>query len=460
MSKFALKHTAVDVEKSVLGAAMLDEEACAEAVDLCKPGFFTDRHNDHEAIFNAICSLFRQGADVTLQTVQQEMDDPDPKYLMDLTAEVATTTGVEYEARILQEKWMARSARDVLQGARAHLDEGGDVFDTLGGVVQRLTQISMTESHDTHIERGAQQALERLQEWKEGTDSSIVPTGFPGLDDLIVGYPVGELTTFAAQTGAGKTSWIIQTVGTLARAWKGTDKTVLVFSAEMDQEQIAHRAASQIARVDLRALRERKASEDEYSRFEEALGLISRLNLHVDDTPKPTLQHIRARCQRLDAQHDLSFVAVDYDEKIDTEAETEENRVADIARDSKALAKRFSVPWVNLSQYSRNSYDTGVPQDGWLRYSGKKEQESALILHWYWPGYWVESKGYDPLEVEKYDQSAPGRGWIYCTKNRITGGEGTTKLYFKPEHTRFIDPMDPETSIEQHTNHDPREAQF
>jgi len=461
------RHTAYDVEKQLLGAAMIDADACATIVDLCEPSFFADRQHQHAEIFESIQHLFGRDGEAPLPAVTQ-VAEADAAYLTDLTASVATATGVEHGCRVLQEKWMARRGNEVLTGARQHLNDGGDVFETLGGVVRRLTKISMTESDETHIERGAQAALEDAKHWREGEVPGLIPTGLPGLDDVCDGYPVGELTTFAAQTGAGKTSFVVQTVATLARAWRGQDQACLIFSAEMDAKQIAQKAASQIAQVDLRGLRRGTASEDVYDRFEEALGLVSQLNLHVDDTAAPSMQHIRARCQRLDVQEGIGLVAVDYDEKVKGEGETEEQRVASIAEGSKAMAKRLQVPWINLSQYSRNATgDMETPSDGWLRYSGKKEQESALILHWYWPGYWVETKGKDPLTVPNYDEGQPGKGWIYVTKNRITGGTGATKLYFRQQHTRFIDPLDPETDIEpgqldDHSNgaYAPKDLQF
>jgi replicative DNA helicase len=440
-----MPHTAYDVERQVLGAAMMDADACATIVDLCEPGFFAERSNGHAEVFEAIRALFGEDGEAPLPAVTQRLDDADPAYLTDLTAKVGTAAGVEHSCRVLQEKWMARKAKDVLRGADGYLDEGGDVFETLGGVVRRLTEISMTESDETHIRRGAQAALEDTQSWREGETPGLIPTGLPGLDDICDGFPVGELTTFAAQTGAGKTSFIVQVVVTLARAWAEKDQALLIFSAEMDAKQIAQKAASQIAEVDLRELRRGGATDEDYQAFEDALGLVSRLNVHVDDTGSPTMQHIRARCQRIDVQHGLGFVAVDYDEKVRGEGETEEQRVASIAEGSKTMAKRLDVPWVNLSQYSRKSAgEMGTPQNGWLRYSGKKEQESALIMHWQWPGYWVETQGEDPMMVEGYDGEEPGKGWMYVTKNRITGGTGAAKLYFEQEHTRFIDPKDPE----------------
>jgi len=445
-------HTAHDLERVVLGAAMIDTEACATVVDLCDAGFFADRAHHHREIFEAIAGLFGRDGEAPLPAVQQRLADAgvevEPTYLTDLTAEVGATTGIERHARVLQEKHMARQGRRVLEKAKGHLDDGGDVFRTLGGVVDRLTKISMTESDQTHIKHGAEQALQSLREWEKGEVTGLVPTGFPGLDDICDGYPVGELTTFAAHTGAGKTSFLVQTVATLARAWEEEEKALLIFSAEMDKEQIAQKAASQIAEVNLRELRRGTAPDEDYQAMERALGLVSGLRLHVDDTASPSMQHIRARCQRIDAQTDrsgeLAFVALDYDEKVKGEGETEEQRVASIATGSKAMAKRLDVAWINLSQYKRMSDPMGTPSDSWLRYSGKKEQESALILHWYWPGYWVENKGKSTDMVPDYDPTEPGKGWMYATKNRITGGTGAARLYFRPAQTRFVDPKDPE----------------
>ncbi|WP_103029985.1 replicative DNA helicase [Salinibacter altiplanensis] len=451
-------HTAHDLEQVVLGAAMIDEEACAAVVDLCEPAFFADRSRRHREIFEAIAGLFGKDGEAPLPAVQQRLGadgvEVKPTYLTDLTAEVGATTGIGRYARILQEKCMARQGRRVLEKAKGHLDDGGDVFETLGGVVDRLTKISMTESDQTHIKHGAQEALSSLKEWEEGEVTGLVPTGFPGLDDICDGYPVGELTTFAAHTGAGKTSFIVQTIATLARAWQDQEKALLIFSAEMDKEQIAQKAASQIAEVNLRELRRGTAPDEDYDAMEEALGLLSRLTLHVDDTASPSMQHIRARCQRIAAQTDrsgeLAFVALDYDEKVQGQGETEEQRVASIATGSKAMAKRLDVAWINLSQYKRMSDPMGTPSDSWLRYSGKKEQESALILHWYWPGYWVQNKGNGADTVPDYDANEPGKGWMYATKNRITGGTGAARLYFRPEQTRFIDPKDPGNEPQPH----------
>jgi replicative DNA helicase len=438
-------HTAFPIEREVLGAALVDDQACAELMQHGRPELFAERQHEHAAIYETIERLFSQGDPVDLTTVTQAGHDP--TYLSDLSAAVGVTTNVEYQCRILQEKWMIREGMQVLQGAARYLSDDGDPFDTFAGVQERLTRLTLGSESNTHIEHAVEDAIQRAEEWREGIVTDLVPTGFPGLDRLIGGLPVGELTTMAAQTGAGKTSLIVQMIRTLARAWYEQDTAVLMMSAEMTGEQVAHRAASSAASINLRDLRGGSATESQYDTYTRTLGELAALNLHVDDTAAPTLSRIRAQCQRLAAQGELGFVAVDYDEKISHESRSEEQRVAAIAKGLKSIAKQFGVPVVALSQYSRAASDnTGSPKDSWLRYSGKKEQESALILHWYWPAYWVR-KGKPPEAIEQFSRERPNRGYIYATKNRLGGGTGSIPLYFEPKYTRFRDPADPENDL-------------
>ena len=442
------KHTAFDLERKVLGAAMVDDETCAKAVELLGdfPEVFADREHHHQDAFESILKLFSQGQDVTLTSVSQE-SEADDLHLTDCTAEVGTTSDVEYSARVLLEKWMKRKSIETLRQAARYLesDENADIFEVLEGLQRRFNDLQLGGSEDTHISGAMETVIRRAEEWKEGIRKDTAPTGLYGLDSLIGGYPKGEVTTVAAQTGAGKTSLMIQVLRTLSRAFRGDDRrgTVLLFSAEMNRDRIAERAAAAEAKVNLRNLKNRQADEEDYDAFQTTAGEIAQLDFYVDDTASPRFSHIAARCQQVRASDGLSFVGVDYDEKIDVPGKQKQERVADIARGLKDLAKRFNVPVVALSQYSRKaSGNAGIPRDDWLRMSGKKEQESAVILHWYWPGYFVE-KGKDGESIKLYDPTEHRRGFMICTKNRY-GERGRTKLYFEKEHTRFIDPKDPE----------------
>lgn len=183
-----------------------------------------------------------------------------------------------------------------------------------------------------------------------------------------------------------------------------------------------------------------------YDDYRKWLEYIATLPLYVDDTGNPTLRHIQARCEFVSRTDGLLFIGIDYDEKVGEESRVEELRVSKIAQGAKAIAKRYNAPLLLLSQYNRDSMDPNSrPRDKWLRYSDKKKHESAMVLHWWWPGYWVVNEGLDPTQsrILKFDPSMPMRGYLVCTKNRFGGQLGSVELDFDREHVRFVDPADP-----------------
>lgn len=435
---------AVELEREVLGACMMDEVACAQAIQLLDPGHFYDRR--HRATFETIQRLFSEGTPVNLVTVTQHTKDLSASYATDLLDAVASTANVEHHSLIITEKWITREASRLLSGsARAMLHGERDVFDLLESLQHELSNLLVGRKRETHIRHAVEEAMQRLTEWREGEATDFAPSGFYSIDWKFGGYPVGELTTFAAQSGAGKTSFIAQSIAAqaLREAMRDDPRAVLLFSCEMSAEQIAHRIASNWSRADLTVIRSGKASAEAYEVYSDNLVRLGTLPIHIDDEPAPTLSHIAARCQQVQLTDGLAFVAIDYDEKVDSEGDTEELRVSTIAQGAKNLAKRFRVPVVSLSQYSKEAENYyGVPSDRWLRYSGKKLQESALVLHWYWPGFWVENKGVNPERIADYDERQHERGFVICTKNRF-GPAGKARLDFYPRTTTFLDPSEP-----------------
>lgn len=439
----AISEEAARAERLVLGAALLDPIACAQAVEHLRPEHFGDVRGRHAEMFRFIVDLFRR--DLPVNAFSLADAGFDLTYLSGLVSDVGTTANTVAHAMKVRSAYMARESERVMRQAIGVLTEGStEVQDVISDVQAQLSGLSLGTFEGTHISEAVQEARRRVQEWYNGEATDYVPTGFYSLDEKIGGYPIGELTTLAAHTGAGKTSLLVQIVRTLAliEANKVKPRALLIFSAEMSREQIVHRAASALAGVNIRALRARMASDHDYVRYEQALARLSGLPIHIDQTPSPTFAHIGARCQQLAQTQGLAFVGVDYDEKIHTEGPTEELRVSAIAQGLKNLAKRFAVAVVALSQYSREAQkEYGMPSDRFLRYSGKKEHESAVILHWYYPGYWVD-KGVNPGSVPDYDPHDPRRGWLLCTKNRF-GATGKASLLFEPEYTRFIDTNEP-----------------
>jgi|GEM_PF-2684973 len=437
---------ALDAEREVLGAAMADEQACAYVAAEMRAEFFEGRH--HRQLFEAIERLFAEGQPVNPMTVL----DTDPSIgsgvVTDIYAGLSSTSNAEFYGVVVKQKWIERQTLSLLRGASSEVGQS-DIFDLIDSLTYRLSGLSSGTSSQTHIKYAVEEAIARLHEWKAGRVTDRLPTGIFSLDAATEGYPVGELTTFAAQTGAGKTSFLVQSAVGIARREARTEKprTVLVFSCEMGREQLAARAGSNASEVNLRHLRDGSSSDADADRYENILIELAQLSIHIDDAPNPTLTQIAARCQYVASQgNGLAAVFVDYDEKIHTEGQSEELRVSAIAQGLKAIAKRFGVPVVALSQYGRQqNMHSRPPEDSFLRYSGKKEQESALILHWIWPKYWL-NRGKAPESIYGYDKLGDARGWVRATKNR-NGPTGQAELVFDERYTRFIDPKDPETPL-------------
>lgn len=425
-------------ELRVIGACLHDVGACAVAIDLLRPEMFSD--GKHQKIFSKILKLFVEDSPVNLVTVSDALPGM-ASVLSEAFTSVPDTTNVEYYARIIQQEHLRRTATRLGTQMTQSLKNGDDVFETIDSHMRELSDSSVFGRVDTHIRYGIDDALGRLAKWEAGLRTDVVPTGFYSLDQIIGGFPVGELTTLAAQTGAGKTSMMSHfNLAYARRVVNGKDMPpALIFSCEMSREQLIHLMAANESHVDLSSLKSTRAQSDLVKDYKAALASLSQFPIHVDDEPSPSLEHIMAVSRRIQATGGLGMISVDYDERIEAPGDSEELRVSAIAKGLKRIAKLLEVPVVSLSQYSRKATQPAWPDDSWLRYSGKKEQESALILHWYWPHFWTR-KGYAPENIPDYKDEK--HGYLICTKNRF-GRTGHVNLQFVASEARFRDPNEP-----------------
>ena len=320
--------------------------------------------------------------------------------------------------------------------------------------IQRATDAS-ADYGLKHVSEFLEEAKADVDAWERGESTDYLPTGFYGLDRKITGVPIGELTIFAAPSGAGKTSWLLQLLRQVAM--RDSNQAVCFFSIEMPAAKVVHRAAAAWKGEELSQVRETPQANTQGSggqtyadRHREALEALRDLPLYVDEDPEPTMGEIYSRVMQVQASHDMALVGVDYDEKVDPEeaSRSEEQRVASISKGLKTLAKETETACVALSQYNSapsSQVRPGTNDD--LRYSRKKKHEAHTILHWYWPDYWLRSGDVDPDAGDPlpphYVPDNSQRGRLYVGKDR-DGGPGWVKLDFHAERTRFLDPEDPE----------------
>ncbi len=207
-----------------------------------------------------------------------------------------------------------------------------------------------------------------------------------------------------------------------------TKKAVAVYSMEMSASQLAFRLISSIGRINATRLRTGQLEDEDWSRVNMAIKMLSDVKIFIDDTPALSPDVLRSKARRIKREHDLGLIVIDYLQLM-TVPGTGENRateISEISRSLKALAKELNVPVIALSQLNRGleSRTDKRPVMADLRESGAIEQDADIIMFIYRDEYYHK------------DSQDKGLAEIIIGKQR-NGPTGTVKLKFFGEYTRF-----------------------
>lgn len=437
---------AVDVEKSVLGAMLIEREAIPQAIEvLPEDAFYSGKH---QKIYQAIISLFERGNPVDLVTLTEELKRRDhldavggSYYLTELTTQVASAANVEYHARIIAEKSLLRKMIETMTTlvGKAY-DSGADAFELLDEAESKIFQIS-----DSQLRKAAapmnevvKDTLERL-ETIHGQDTGLtgVPSGFHKLDDMTSGWQPSDLIIIAARPSMGKTAFALACAQNAA-THPDESTGVAVFSLEMGAQQLAQRMLTSEARVDAHRARMGRMKDDDWQRLARAAGALSEADIFIDDTPGLSVLELRAKCRRLVAEHDIGLVVVDYLQLMQASGANlrsganREQEIAHISRSLKGLAKELNIPVMALSQLNRGVENRGGdkrPQLADLRESGSIEQDADVVAFI----YRAERYG---ITVDEQGNSTEGIAEIIIGKQR-NGPIGSVELAFVDQYARF-----------------------
>ena len=377
---------AVDVEKAVLGAMLIEEEAIPQAIEVLPPDAFYD--SKHQDIYVAILSLFERDNPVDLVTLTEELKRRDQLedvggayYLTDLTTEVASAANVEYHARIIAEKSLLRKLIETMTEMVGEAYEPGtDAFELLDEAESSIFKISDSQLRNSSkaLSGVVKDTLERLEEIHE-QDGNItgVPSGFPKLDEKTSGFQPSDLIIIAARPSMGKTAFALA-CSLNAATHSEMPTGVAIFSLEMGARQLAQRLLTSEARVDAQRARTGNLKDEDWRRLARAAGTLNEADIYIDDTPALSVLELRAKCRRLKAEHDIGLVVVDYLQLMQAssglrERANREQEIAHISRSLKGLAKELDLPVIALSQLNRGVENRGGdkrPQLADLRESG------------------------------------------------------------------------------------------
>ncbi len=205
---------------------------------------------------------------------------------------------------------------------------------------------------------------------------------------------------------------------------------IAIFSMEMGVEQIIQRLISMESAINSQSLRLGQLNQQEWARFVHAAGNLSKFPIYIDDSAALNPLELRTKCLRMQREHGLDLVVVDYLQLMNAGGTYENNRVQEvsyISRNMKELAREFNVPILSAAQLSRavEQRQDKRPQLSDLRESGSLEQDADIVMFLY--------------RDEMYNEATefPNQADIIVSKHR-NGPTGTISLFFEKTLTKFM----------------------
>ncbi|MGM9674009.1 MAG: replicative DNA helicase [Bacteroidaceae bacterium] len=436
----------LDMEAAILGALMIEQEAYAQVCEILKPESFYDHR--HQIIYRAIQTLNVEQRPVDIITVNEQLDRDGVKeeaggeaYIMQLSADVSSSAHIEYHAKIVAQKYLARQLITLSSYMQQlAFDSTVDVADLMQDVEGRMFEISQNnlKKEYTQINPVIGRVYDLLKKAAARTDGlSGLSTGFEKLDRMTSGWQNSDLIIIAARPAMGKTAFVISMVRKMAVDMK---TPVAMFSLEMANEQLVQRLMVNVCEISGEKLRSGNLAPHEWGQLDTRVGLLYDAPIYVDDTPSLSIFELRTKARRLVREHGVKIIMIDYLQLMNASGMnfgSRQEEVSTISRSLKGLAKELNIPIIALSQLnrgveSREGNEGKRPQLSDLRESGAIEQDADIVCFIHRPEYYKiyqDEKGRDMHGVAQF----------IIAKHR-NGSVGDINLNFRSEFARFSDP--------------------
>jgi replicative DNA helicase len=424
-----------EAEQSVLGAVFLSKEALITAIEILRPEDFYK--TAHQRIFKTMQDLYERGEPVDLVTVTAELQDHKlldevggVTYLTEIARSVPTAANIEYYARIVEEKSLLR--RLILTATKIANDgysREDDVTQILADAERYILEIAQNRNSGgfVPIRDVLLETYERIEFLSQRRgDVTGIPSGYPDLDKMTSGFQRSDLIILAARPSVGKTAFALNVAQNVAAR---AGETVAIFSLEMAASQLVQRMICAEGNLDASRMRTGWLEEDDWQKLTMAIGTLAKAPIYIDDTPGITVQDIRAKCRRLQAEKGLGLIVIDYLQLIQGRGrgENRQQEVSEISRTLKGIARELNVPIIALSQLSRSveQRQDKRPMMSDIRESGSIEQDADIVAFLYRDDYYdKETENKNVIEV-------------IIAKQR-NGPTGTVELAFLKEYNKFV----------------------
>lgn len=438
-----------EIEDAVLGALMLERDAYAIVCDLLRPESFYDPGN--QKIYAAINQLGVMQQPIDMLTVTQQLradgaldDVGGPVRISELTSNVASAAHIEYHARIVAQKFLARRLISFCSEIeKKSFDESYDIDDLLQEAEGKLFEISQgnLKKDFTQIDPVINSAMEQIEAaGKRESGLSGLQTGFHNLDKLTSGWQNSDLIIIAARPAMGKTAFVLSMAKNMAVDY---NTPVAIFSLEMSNLQLVNRLISNVCEIEGEKIKSGRLSRQEWEQLNSRVRSLFSAPLYVDDSPSLSILELRTKARRLVKEHGVKIIIIDYLQLMNATGMkfgSREQEVSMISRSLKQLAKELNIPVIALSQLSRKVEERNDgnkrPQLSDLRESGAIEQDADIVCFIHRPEYYTRST------TDAENRDIRGMAEFIVAKHR-SGSVDDIEMTFVARFARFQNRSEP-----------------
>ena len=439
---------APELEEAVLGALMIEKDAYSLVSEILRPESFYEHR--HQLIYSAITDLAVNQKPVDILTVKEQLSKRGeleevggPFYITQLSSKVASSAHIEYHARIIAQKALARELITFTSNIQSKaFDETLDVDDLMQEAEGKLFEISQQNMKKdyTQINPVIAEAYDLIQKAAARTDGlSGLESGYTKLDKMTSGWQKSDLIIIAARPAMGKTAFVLSMAKNIAVNFRNP---VALFSLEMSNVQLVNRLISNVCEIPSEKIKSGQLADYEWQQLDYKLRDLLDAPLYVDDTPSLSVFELRTKARRLVREHGVKIIIIDYLQLMNASGMSfgsRQEEVSTISRSLKGLAKELNIPIIALSQLNRGvenreGEEGKRPQLSDLRESGAIEQDADMVCFIHRPEYYKIYTSADGSDLR-------GMAEIIIAKHR-NGAVGDVRLRFIGQYTRFQNPED------------------
>lgn len=429
-----------EAEQAVLGSILMDKDALIKVFDLLQPeDFYFEKH---QIIWDTIVEHHNLHTPIDLLTLSSSLESKGKLdiigglgYLAELGTSVPSASHVYSYGILVKNKSTRRkmiAAGDMIMGIG--FSEENKIEEDLEKAEKEVFKISQTFLKDKFvpIKEILAGRFEVFAELHENPDSDLlngIPSGFHSLDDMLSGFKRSDLVILAARPSMGKTAFALNIAQNVSLKH---GKKIGIFSLEMSKEQLVDRLFCMTVGIDSWKLHKGKLDDEEFAKLGVGMDELMHASIFIDDSVGSSLAEVRAKARRLQMEHGLDLIIIDYLQLMTTgNSDLMGNRVqeiSEISRSLKQLGRELKIPILCLSQLSRavEARPGKIPQLADLRDSGSIEQDADVVLMLFREEY------YEP------DTDRAGLVDVFIKKNR-NGPTGRIELKWKAESMKFVD---------------------